>query len=101
MRLSEIKEIYAIVKEDLYYTNWTVKQNVNEFIKFIEDQEDIKRYWNRSSKEDFPFCLDELYLEYIEYEGFTEDEEEIEIILPKDMKNQWQEDLEIYLQQAL
>jgi len=100
MKLSEIKEVYSIVKEDLYYTNWTLKQNVNEFIEFIEEQKDIKEIWDRSNKKSFPYCLDELYLEYIEYEGFTE-EEEVEIIMPLDLKGQWQEDLEIYLQQAL
>lgn len=76
MKLSEIKEVYAMVQEEMVYPNWSLKQNVNDFIEYIEGQEDIKRYWNRSSKEDFPFCLDELHLEYIKYEGFVEEEEE-------------------------
>lgn len=76
MKLSEVKEIYAMIEEQMVYPNWTTKQNVNDFIEFIEGDKEIQAIWNRSNREAFPYCLDELYLEYIKYEGFVEEEEE-------------------------
>ena len=88
MKLSEIKEVYAMVQEELVYTNWTLKQNVNDFIEYIEGDKEVKEVWNRSNKEAFPYCLDELHLEYLKYEGFVEEEEEEraeELILKYDL----------------
>jgi hypothetical protein len=76
MRLSDIKEIYAIVKQNLLFQDWTTKQNVNDFIEYIESQDDvIKEGWTRASRQPFPYCLDELHLEYMGYEGFVEETE--------------------------
>lgn len=102
MRLSDIKEVYALVEENMFLPNWTTRQQVNDFIEWLECQEDIKKEgWNRSNRNMFPYALDELFLDYAGYEGFLEDEEEIEIILPLDLKSQWQEDLENYLQSCM
>jgi|tagenome__1003787_1003787.scaffolds.fasta_scaffold20935022_2 hypothetical protein len=76
MRLSDIKEVYTIVKQNLLFQDWTVKQNVNDFIEFIEAQEDVKKEWCRASRQPFPYCLDDLHLEYMGYEGFIEEPEE-------------------------
>ena len=74
MRLSDIKEVYGIVKVNLLFQDWTVKQNVNDFINYIESQEDIiKDGWTRASRQPFPYCLHELHLEYMGYEGFIEE----------------------------
>ena len=77
MRLSDIKEVYGIVKVNLLFQDWTVKQNVNDFINYIESQEDIiKDGWTRASRQPFPYCLHELHLEYMGYEGFIEEIED-------------------------
>jgi hypothetical protein len=74
MKLSDIKEVYVMVEENLLFQNWTTKQNVNDFIDYIESQEDvIKEGWTRASRQPFPFCLQELHLEYMGYEGFMEE----------------------------
>lgn len=74
MKLSDIKEVYTIVKQNLLFQDWTVKQNVNDFIEYIESQENVE--WCRASRQPFPYCLDELHLEYMGYEGFIEEPED-------------------------
>lgn len=76
MRLSDIKEVYGIVKGNLLFQDWTVKQNVNDFIEYIESQEDVKKEWCRANRQPFPYCLHDLHLEYMGYEGFIEEPEE-------------------------
>jgi hypothetical protein len=76
MRLSDVREIYSIVKTNLLFQDWTVKQNVNDFIEYIESHDDvIKEGWTRASRQPFPFCLDEFHMEYMGYEGFIEEPE--------------------------
>ena len=77
MKLSDAKEIYTIVKANLLFQNWTTKQNINDFIDFLESHEDvIKEGWTRASRQPFPFCLYELHIEYMGLEGFLEEEAE-------------------------
>lgn len=76
MKLSDVKEVWAIVEGNLLFQNWTTKQNVNDFLKFLESHEDvIKKGWTRTSRRAFPFCLYELHIEYMGLEGFLEEEE--------------------------
>lgn len=88
MKFSEIKEVYSMVKEDTLYPNWTLKQNVNDFIEFIETIEIITRTWNRNDRNEFEYCFKELYAEYKETEDMYHEsqKEEIEIILPWEMQ---------------
>jgi hypothetical protein len=76
MRLSDIKEVYVMVEENLLFQNWTTKQNINDFIDYLESHEDVKKEgWTRASRQPFPFCLQEFHLEYMGYEGFIEEPE--------------------------
>lgn len=86
MKLSDIKFVYNMVKENVVYGNWTLKQNVNDFIEYIEKQDDIE--WTRENKESFPCCLEEFFKEYRDYEN-DDNDDDIEIILPWEMKEQY------------
>ena len=83
MKLSEAKFIYTLVKENLIYHNWSLKQNVNDFIEYIEKQDDLE--WTRESREEFGCCLEELFKEYVNDDN-DDNDDEIEIILPWEMK---------------
>lgn len=80
MKLSEAKHIFKVLAENGLYGNWTLKQNVNDFLEYVESFEDVKAEWNRTSQEQFPFCLEELFKDY--FEEFGEDEEEVEYEYP-------------------
>lgn len=97
MKLSDIKFVYTLVGNNLLYTNWTLKQNVNDFIEYIEAQDDLE--WTRENREEFGCCLEELFEEYLRSED--PEEEEIEIILPWELKEQRMMELEYQKSVAL
>jgi hypothetical protein len=78
MKLSQVKEIYTLINENCIFSTWSMKEQVNDFICYIESQEDIKYIWNRSQLQEFPYCLKELFFEYMESETYEETEEEEE-----------------------
>lgn len=76
MKLSDVKEVYGIVEKYLFLLDWTTRQHVEDFILWLEDDRELKEEgWNRASRQPFPFCLHELYLEYATEQGYLDEEE--------------------------
>ena len=75
MKLSDVKEIYEIVEKYMFFPDWTTKQQVKDFILWLQEVL-IEERWTLSSRYPFPYCLHELFLEYAREEGFIEEEED-------------------------
>jgi len=78
MRYSEIKEVYNMFTEQAAEQFGEItKADINEFLNWIAKDKDVqKEEWTKESKNSFPFDLEEIFLDYMKYEGFTEEEEE-------------------------
>jgi hypothetical protein len=79
MRYSDIKEVYKLAKataEEIVVYGEFNKQDIEAFIEFIENDEEVKaEQWTRTSKA-FPFEISELWNDYCRENGFVEEEEE-------------------------
>lgn len=78
MKLTDSKEILRLFKEVGFdwYGQYT-KQDVLDFVAWLEDHNDIKaEAWTRTSTNNIPYDLEELFLEFLNYQGFIEEVEE-------------------------
>lgn len=75
MKLSDVKEVYEIVEKYLFLPEWTTRQHVEDFILWLLDDKELREEgWNQASRQPFPYCLHELYLEYATEQGYIEEE---------------------------
>jgi len=74
MKLSDVKEIYELVEKYMFFPEWTTKQQVQDFVLWLQEVL-IEERWALSSRYPFPYCLHELFLEYATEEGLIDEEE--------------------------